>query len=212
MKTNHVVRDLELIYGKVSDCYGMNSNLEEIYRKLLGLSKIGILNINHSVLQLILSGYLLSKGFRVYVEVEVQGGVMDIYAIKVKDLGIEVETGYVPPNNAIKAEEFLMGRLSLKTAKYSNMVSEFYIAVPSFYIPPIPKELLLDPNERKEEDVRNIMRLIRKYSKTPDVTINDVKTSKINGIITINTKDMKVNIIDNKSFYALKQFYGDIEE
>ena len=207
-----VTRDFEIIYEKVSSCYGNSSSLEEIYRKLLGLSKIGVLNINHSVLQLILSGYLLSKGFRVYVEVEVQGGVMDIYAIKGKDIGIEVETGYVPPNNAIDPEEFLMGRLSLKTVKYSNIVSEFYIAVPSFYIPPIPRELLLDPNERSEEEVRNIMRLIRKYSKTPDITINDVKTSKINGIITINTKDMKINIIDNKNFYSLKQFYSGIEE
>lgn len=212
MRPDRIIKDLELIYEKVSDCYGNNSNLEEIYRKLLGLSKIGILNVNHSVLQLILSGYLLSKGFRVYVEVEVQGGVMDIYAIKVKDLGIEVETGYVPPNNAINAEEFLMSRISLKTAKYSNMVSEFYIAVPSFYIPPIPRELLLDPNERNEEEVRNLMRLIRKYSKTPDITINDVKTSKINGIIIVNTKNMKINIIDNKSFYTLKQLYGGIEE
>jgi len=212
MKMDKVTKDFETIYEKVSSCYGNNSSLEEIYRKLLGLSKIGVLNINHSVLQLILSAYLLSKGFRVYVEVEVQGGVMDIYAIKGKDIGIEVETGYVPPYNAIDPEEFLMGRLSLKTAKYSNIVSEFYIAVPSFYIPPIPRELLLDPNERSEEEVRNVMRLIRKYSRTPDITINDVKTSKINGIITINTKDMKINIIDNKNFYALKQFYSGIEK
>jgi len=211
MKMEHV-KDLELIYEKVSNCYGKNSNLEEIYRKLHGLSKIGILNINHSILQLILSGYLLSNGFRVYVEVEVQGGVMDIYAIKGNDVGIEVETGYVPPNNAIKAEEFLMGRLSLKTARYSNMASQFYIAVPSFYLPPIPKELLLDPNERSEDEVRSIMRLIRKYSKTPDITINDVKTSKINGVITINSKNMKINIIDNKNFYTLKQFYSGIKE
>lgn len=211
MKLDHT-KDLQTVYEKVSNYYGRNLNLDDIYRKLLGLSKTGILNINHAILQLILSGYLLNNGFKVHVEVEVQGGVMDIYAIKGTDIGVEVETGYVPPNNAIKAEEFLMGRLSLKTARYSNMASEFYIAVPSFYLPPIPKELLLDPNERGEEDIRSIMRLIRKYSKTPDITLNDVKVSKINGIITINTKTMRVNVIDVKNFYILKQFYSGIKE
>ncbi|BFH72709.1 hypothetical protein SJAV_06530 [Sulfurisphaera javensis] len=206
------VKDLQHIYEKVIMYYGKSANLEDIYKKLLGLSKVGILNINHSVLQLILSGYLANNGYKVYVEVEVSGGVMDIYAIKGYDIGIEVETGYVPPSNAINAEEFLMGRLALKTARYSSTAKQFYIAVPSFYLPPIPRALLKDPNERTEEEVKNIMRLIRKYSKTPDITLGDVKSSRIDGIITVNAKAMKINIIDSKSFYMLKQFYDGIKE
>lgn len=205
-------KELQNIYEKVVMHFGKNTNMEDIYRKLSGLGKIGILNLNHLSLQLILSGYLSSMGFKVYVEVEVSGGVIDIYAIKNSDVGIEVETGYVPPINAINAEEFLMGRLALKTARYSNVANQFYIAVPSFYIPPIPKELLKKPLERTEEESKNILRLIRKYSKTPDITLNDIKNSKIDGIITINTKTMKINIVDNKSFCELKQFYSGIKE
>lgn len=211
MRGNHI-KDLEELYERIVTYYGKSNNLDEIYKKLASLSKIGILNINHTTLQLVLASYLISKGYRVYVEVEVQGGVLDIYAIKETDIGIEVETGYVPPDNAKYAEDFLMGRLALKTARYSNTASKFYIAVPSFYLPPIPKELLKDPNERSEEENKQLMRLIRKYSKTPDITLSDVKSGKIDGIITINTKSLKILVIDTKSFSLLKQFYSGIEE
>jgi hypothetical protein len=209
MKMDYV-RDITSVQKKVVDKYGTLYGLDDIVKKIIGLHKTGVLNINHSVLEIILAAHLLNQGFKVYAEVEVAGGIVDIYAIKGIDISIEVETGYVPPTNAISAEEFLMGRLALKTARYSNVGHEFYIAVPSFYIPPIPEPLLIPPEERKEDDIRKVMFLIRKYSKSPDVTLDDVKTSKINGIITINTKTLDVKVIDIKNFSTLKHFYSQV--
>ena len=207
MKIDYI-RDINSVQKKIVEKFGNLCGLEDIVHRIVGLHKTGVVNINHSVLELILSAYLLSQGFKVYAEVEVAGGIVDIYAIKGIDMSVEVETGYVPPTSATSAEEFLMGRLALKTARYSNVGHEFYIAVPSFYIPPIPEPLLIPPEERKEEDIRKVMFLIRKYSKSPDVTLDDVKTSKINGIITINTKSLDVKIIDVKNFSMLKHFYS----
>jgi hypothetical protein len=202
------MKDLINVYERVSKKFGNSCELEQVLKKIISLHKVGVLNINHSVLELITAGYLINEGYKVYVEVEMAGGVADLYAIKGIDLVIEVETGYVPPNNAVNAEEFLMGRLALKTARYSNVAHGFYIAVPSFYIPPIPSELLLKPDERNEEENRRIMSLIRRYTKAPDITLSDVKNSKIDGIITINSKELELKLIDVRSFQHLKEFYS----
>ena len=207
MKSDYF-KDIITVKKRIIEKYGNLCGLEDIVHRIVGLHKVGVVNINHSVLELILSAYLLNQGFKVYAEVEVAGGIVDIYAIKGVDLSVEVETGYVPPASATYAEEFLMGRLALKTARYSKIGHEFYIAVPSFYIPPIPEALLKPPEERREDEVRQIMSLIRKYSKSPDVTLDDVRSSKVDGIITINTNSLDVKLIDNKNFLALKHFYS----
>ncbi|AHC50725.1 hypothetical protein SUSAZ_01095 [Sulfolobus acidocaldarius SUSAZ] len=200
------------MYKRVNEKFGGSEDLENIFKKLLSLNKASIVNSSHLVLELILSAYLVNKGFKVYTEVEVPGGITDIYAIKGVDMSIEVETGYVPPTNIFLAEEYLMSRIASKTVRYSNIAQQFYIAVPSFYIPPIPKELLVNPERRSESDVRKIMMLIRKYTKSPDITLNDVKVCRLNGIITINTKNLDIKIIDPKSYLNIEEFYSNVKE
>jgi hypothetical protein len=198
------LKDLEKLKRKLQSVYN-NINLDDIINKLLYYYEAGLISINQSSIQLIISAHLKSLGYRVFVEYETKGRLLDIYAVGESDIGIEVEYGYVPSFNAIVAEEYLKSRLALKILRYSNLCSKFYIAVPSFYIPPIPDELLEDYKD--EKSIRKIIRLVRKYHKVNDITSNDVKLAKVDGIVNVNISNLKVNFIDKYTYIRLENLY-----
>lgn len=209
MKTETFIKDLNNLKQRVIINYGNLKQLEEVYERLLEFYKLGLVNLNHSSLELITAAYLIKEGFRVYVEHEINGKVIDIYGIKGIDVGIEVETGFVPANYISNQEEFLKSRVALKVARYSNLASQFYIAVPSYYIPPIPQQLLKKEDERSEEEIRELLHLIKKYHRSLDIRLSDVKSSKLNGVIAVNTASLKVKIFSHETFSKLEKFYSE---
>jgi len=140
------INDIEKLAKRVEESYG-GVELDDIIQRLINFYELGFTNINHSSIQLILSAYFKSLGYRVFVEYERKGRLLDLY-VSDEDMGIEVEYGYIPNSNAIDAEEYLKSRISLKILRYSTLSSKFYIAVPSFYIPPIPDELIVDIKDK----------------------------------------------------------------
>lgn len=209
MKLDIFVRDLNSLKQRISASYGSLKQLEEVYERLIEFHKLGLVTLNHSSLELITAAYLIKEGFKVYVEHEMDGKVIDLYGIKGLDIGIEVETGFVPSNYVSNQEEFLKSRVALKVARYSNLASQFFIAVPSYYIPPVPYSLLKGDEERSEEETRELLRLIRKYHNSLDIKFSDVKSSKLNGIIIINTANLKLKIFGYETFLKLEKFYSE---
>ncbi|EWG06975.1 MAG: hypothetical protein ASUL_07294 [Candidatus Aramenus sulfurataquae] len=206
-KTRNFVKDLVGVKNKIMSRYGI-LDIDDVFNKLLEFHKLGVINSIHSILQLIVASFLIKEGYRTSVEYETEGRVIDVYAVKGYDIGIEVETGFVPPNFADNQEEFLMSRTSLKIARYSNLAREFFIAVPSFYIPPIPDVFFESQEERREEELRETMNLIRKYHNVFDVNLKSLKGAKIDGIMVINTSDLKVKVFGQEEFSKLKKLYS----
>ena len=193
---------------RAKEKYGVDEELVELYKKLSEAHHNGLLNVNHAVIQLILSAYLLSKGYRVYVEVDTGNGFADLFAEKGNSLGVEVETGYVPPEVATYPKEYLMGRISAKSARYSWSFDEFYIAVPKFYVPPIPPQLLLDPSQRTEDDNRALMEIARRVTRAPDLTLSDFKRSRIDGLISVDVDELEVEVVERETLRSvLQKFY-----
>jgi hypothetical protein len=197
------INDIEKLAKRVEESYG-GVELDDIIQRLINFYELGFTNINHSSIQLILSAYFKSLGYRVFVEYERKGRLLDLY-VSDEDMGIEVEYGYIPNSNAIDAEEYLKSRISLKILRYSTLSSKFYIAVPSFYIPPIPDELIVDIKDKTK--LRRILELIGKFHKTNDIMLNDAKLAKINGIISVDVSNLSISIIDISKYKQLKDFY-----
>lgn len=197
------INDIEKLAKRVEESYG-GVELDDIIQRLINFYELGFTNINHSSIQLILSAYFKSLGYRVFVEYERKERLLDLY-VSDEDMGIEVEYGYIPNSNAIDAEEYLKSRISLKILRYSTLSSKFYIAVPSFYIPPIPDELIVDIKDKTK--LRRILELIRKFHKTNDIMLNDAKLAKINGIISVDVSNLSISIIDISKYKQLKDFY-----
>lgn len=196
--------DLNELKQKLEEVYG-NIKLDDIVDKLEYHYELGLININHASIQLTVSAYLKSLGYRVFAEYEKKGRLLDIYAIGDVDIGIEVEYGYLPNPSAIIAEEYLMSRIALKILRYSSLSSKFYIAVPSFYAPPLPKELI---SSKDGEDAKKIIALIKRFHNINYIKVGDFKNIKLNGIINVNVSELKVNIIDIEKYTLLKHSYG----
>lgn len=197
------ISDLEKLAKRLEELYG-DIELDDIVQRLIDFYELGFTNINHSSLQLILSAYFKSLGYRVFVEYEKKGKLLDLY-VSDEDMGIEVEYGYIPNSDAIDAEEYLLSRISLKILRYSSLSSKFYIAVPSFYMPPIPEELTADVKDKAK--LRRVIEIIRKFYKINDVTFNDVKLAKINGIISVDISNLSISVIDIRKYKQLKDSY-----
>lgn len=54
------------------------------------------------------------------------------------------------------------------------------------------------------------MRMIRKYHNSLDVNLLSLKSAKIDGIIIINTTDLRLKIFDYEDFLKIKKYYSDI--
>ncbi len=206
MKSNSkelFIRDIEILESKLMKNYG-NISLNDVKNRLIQYYELGLTNINNSSIQMILSAYLKSLGYRVFVEYEKQNRLFDVYAVKDDEIGIEVEYGYVPNSIALNPEEYLRNKLALKILRYSNFTSKFYIAVPSFYLPPIPKEVF---ELEKEKRIKALITMARKNSKVIDINDIQVRDVKLNGIMIINISDLKVRIMDIRDYMKLNDLY-----
>ncbi|MGC8850203.1 MAG: hypothetical protein ACP5QI_07000, partial [Candidatus Bathyarchaeia archaeon] len=101
--------------------------LKSLRDKLLEMHKKDLVKINHSVMELICAGFLISNGYEVDLEVPL-GGVLtcDLYARKGDGvLIVEVETGFVPPSHALDPATYSRARIASKIARYSRFSSKF---------------------------------------------------------------------------------------
>ena len=107
---------------------------------LVKLQKENILKINHSVMELVCAKYLIQKGYEVQLEYPLNEILTcDLYAIKgYGNLIVEVETGYIPPENALAPLTYTSARLASKIIRYSSFAGKFALGVPPHYILPFP--------------------------------------------------------------------------
>jgi|OSPMetMinimDraft_2_1075162.scaffolds.fasta_scaffold00068_4 hypothetical protein len=198
-------RGLDKIVNRLESKYVLGRRLLKVRDKLLERFKLGLVNFNHAALEITLAAHLLYMGFHVDVEHEVEDKVVDVYAVKEADLSAEVETGYVPFKSAHNPLDFLASRIASKAVRYSGTASKFLIAVPPYYIPPIPEPLLKDPSERTEQDVIHLSQLAFRYSTLPKFSESTVRSSKLDGVIVINVDDLEVRLLSPFTFKSISE-------
>ena len=162
--------------------------LNFVGQQLIGMYKKNLVKINHSILELICSSNLISRGFTVEVEKDVSDIlVCDIFAKKGGGNNIiEIETGFTPPEHAMDTIDYFSARIMSKIARYSKHCSKFSLATPVVGLLPISKIFLLPPNARKKEDVQKIKDLCDRYYKNPPIEYDDILNAHLHSIYLIN--------------------------
>jgi hypothetical protein len=169
---------------------------------LLKLQKENIVKINHSVMELVCAKYLIQKGYDVQLEYPLNEIlVCDLYSIKgLGNLIVEVETGYIPPENALAPLTYTSARLASKIIRYSSFAGKFALGVPPHYILPFPRALARPPRNRTDQEIIEIKKLCDAYYQKPPVTLEEILNARIQDIYIIDVDHANVQEIDPEAY------------
>jgi hypothetical protein len=169
---------------------------------LLKLQKENIVKINHSVMELVCAKYLIQKGYDVQLEYPLNEIlVCDLYSIKgLGNLIVEVETGYIPPENALAPLTYTSARLASKIIRYSSFAGKFALGVPPHYILPFPRALARPPRNRTDQEIIEIKKLCDAYYQKPPVTLEEIRNARIQDIYIIDVDHANVQEIDPEAY------------
>jgi hypothetical protein len=169
---------------------------------LLKLQKENVVKINHSVMELVCAKQLIQKGYEVQIEYPLNEILTcDFYAIKgLGNLIVEVETGFIPPENALAPLTYTAARLASKIIRYSSFAGKFALGVPMHYILPLPKTLTKPPKNRTQEEIQQIKTLVDAYYQKPPVTTQEIQNARLQEIYIIDVDRGKVQEVDPETY------------
>jgi hypothetical protein len=151
---------------------------------------------------LVCAKYLIQKGYEVQIEYPLNSSLTcDLYGIK--GLGnqvVEIETGFIPPENALAPLTYTTARLASKIIRYSSFAGKFALGVPPHYILPFPRTLAKPPRNRSEQEIEQIKNLCDAYYQKPPVTIEEIRNARIQEIYIIDVDRSKVQEIDPEAY------------
>ena len=176
--------------------------LNKLKAELLRLHKENVVKINHSVMELVCSKYLIQKGYDVQIEHQLNEILTcDLYSTKgYGNLIVEIETGYIPPEHAMDPLTYTFARLASKIIRYSSFAGKFALGVPPHYILPLPRTLTLPPKRRTLEEVEQIKNLCDYYYQKPPVTIDGILNARIHEIYIIDVDRTRVQAMDPETY------------
>ena len=169
---------------------------------LIKLHKENIVKINHSVMELVCAKYLIQKSYEVQIEYPLNETLTcDLYAIKgYGNLIVEVETGFIPPENALAPLTYTSARLASKIIRYSSFAGKFALGVPPHYILPFPRALAKPPRNRTDQEIMQIKKLCDAYYQKPPVALEEIRNARIQEIYIIDVDRAKVQEIDPEAY------------
>ena len=125
----------------------------------------------------------------------------DLYSIKgLGNLIVEIETGYIPPENALAPLTYTSARLASKIISYSSFAGKFALGVPPHYILPFPRALAKPPRNREDQEIIAIKTLCDAYYHKPPVTLEEIRNARIHEIYIIDVDHAKVQEIDPETY------------
>ena len=180
----------------------IKNRLNILKDRLVNLRKENIVKINHSVMELACAKHLVERDYEVQIESQLNELLTcDLLATKgLGNLIVEVETGFIPPENALAPLTYTSARLASKIIRYSSFSGKFALGVPPHYILPFPRALAKPPRNREDWEIQQIKRLVDAYYQKPPVTFEEIKNARIHEIYIIDVDHAKVQEIDPEAY------------
>ena len=169
------------------------AQLRTLRDQLFGLQRANQVKINHSVMELICAKHLIKNGFQVEMEHMIKKVSCDVFGTKGFGTAlVEVETGFVSPENALDPNTYLKARVASKITRYSGFANKFILGTPPYYIMQIPPALTKPPRFRTDEEIEAIKRLCDLYYTSPPVSIEEIRNARLHSIYAIDVDTVSV--------------------
>ncbi len=220
MAKDEFARDLDSLLSRIRSTADSETidQLLEIRNRLVALKKQQLVQINHSVMEVICARHLIAMGYDVKVEYPLDNGtiIADIFATRPRQsdvpnskrltgiaredgfsedtetLLVEVETGFVPPMAALAPVQYSHARMAAKTARYGGHGDHFALATPIYNVLPIPDQLFDAPGVRSREDTDRLKVLCDVYYRSPPVTWESLAAARIDSIYVVDVDSTSV--------------------
>ncbi|MBN1683025.1 hypothetical protein JW865_05685 [Candidatus Bathyarchaeota archaeon] len=193
--TEVFMKDIDSVVQKILKSIDSQyiSKIIELRNDLEKKHKENRIKINHSVMELICAAHLIESGFNVKIEEGVNGISVDVAAEKgLGTLMVELETGFVPPENAVDPLYYLKARVASKIVRYSGYSSKFVLGTPPYYILQIPPCLTKPPRFRTDEEILAIKKLCDLYYTHPPVTLEEIRNARLHSIFIVDVDNVTV--------------------
>ncbi|MCL2358347.1 hypothetical protein [Candidatus Bathycorpusculum sp.] len=170
---------------------------------LIKLHRENIVKINHSVMELVCAKHLIEKN---YDDIQIEYPLneiltCDLYGIKgLGNIVVEIETGFIPPENALAPLTYTTARLASKIVRYSGFTGKFALGVPPHYILPFPDTFAKPPRTRTKQEIEAIKALCDAYYQKPPVTLEGIRNARIQEIYIIDVDHGLVQEIDPETY------------
>ncbi len=208
--------DLTTLLGRLTcnAAPGVESKLFALKDWLVKLQRENIVKINHSVMELVCAKYLVEKKYDIQIEYPLNDLLTcDLYGVKgLGNLIVEIETGFIPPENALGPLTYTSARLASKIIRYSSFAGKFALGVPPHYILPFPHALAKPPRNRTDLEIEQIQALVDAYYQKPPVTMDEIKNARIQEIYIIDVDRATVQEIDPEAYLKRAMHKGVVYE
>ena len=208
---NKFDRDLEILSARLNNDTDKEAQkkLDVLKDTLIRMHNENVVKINHSVMEMVCAKHLILKGYEVDIERPVDGLICDLYGVK--GLGshiVEIETGFIPPSNALDPANYRKSRIASKIIRYGNHSDKFALGVPPYYLLQIPDILVKPPRDRKAEDLRYLKSLCDLYYKNPPVTLDEIRNARIHTIYIIDVDGITVTEVNPTIYIERRDGFG----
>ncbi len=169
---------------------------------LVRLQRQNLVKINHSVMELVCAKYLLEKQYEVQLEYPISELLTcDLYGTKgLGNVIVEIETGFIPPENALAPLTYTTARLASKIIRYSSFAGKFALGVPPHYILPFPRTLAKPPRNRTDQEIEQIKNLCDAYYQKPPISVEEIRNARIQEVYVIDVDLVRVQEIDPETY------------
>ncbi len=208
---NKFNRDMEIILARLNSDTDKEAQKKLIVLKdkLIRLHKENIVKINHSVMELVCAKHLILKGYEVDLERSVDGLVCDLYGVK--GLGshiVEVETGFIPPSQALNPANYRKSRIASKIIRYGNHSDKFALGVPPYYLLQIPDILVKPPRDRTPEDLKYLKTLCDLFYRNPPVSLEEIKNARLHTIYMIDVDEINTREVEPVTYLKKRDIFS----
>ena len=190
-------------------CAGDN---EEVRKKvfetadmLVRLYKMNLVKINHSALELVCARSLIKQGYEVKVEHRVDKAlVCDVMGYRGDGpLIVEIETGFIPPEEALDPSEYARSRIASKISRYSRFAGKFALGTTSSYILDLPEFFVKPPRARTLAEAERIKALTDVRYNKPAISVEELMHARVHMVFLIDVDMATTNEVDPDTYVAV---------
>ncbi|MDA4125476.1 MAG: hypothetical protein OK438_08565 [Thaumarchaeota archaeon] len=166
----------------------VRSKVFDIANILVGLYRKNFVKINHSALELVCAKSLIKQGYDVKVEHKLDKSlVCDVMGTRGDGpLIVEIETGFIPPEAALKPSVYARSRIASKIARYSRFAGKFALGTSPSYVLDFPDFFARPVRARTAKEAAEIKKLTDVYYDNPSISIEELMYARLHSVFVVD--------------------------